>query len=373
MIRRAASVGFALVGFAFVGCAGAELEGRASALHDVLETARSHGAYKCAPRELALAESHLAFAEQELSDGDYFRARQELAIVDENAHDAVRKSPKDRCNPTISIAEEKPVELVVERQDTDGDGIFDDADGCPSEPEDKDGFEDEDGCPDPDNDNDGVLDGDDGCPLVAEDRDGFEDKDGCPDSDNDKDGLADAIDRCPDDAEDIDAFEDDDGCPDADNDGDKVVDYPDPLDKCPNEPAETEDGCPRKYTLIVVTTEKIELKQTIFFDYNKASIKPVSFPLLDEVSQALADNPKIRVRIEGHTDSQGNDAYNKNLSQSRAESVKKYLAGKRVAAARMSPIGYGEERPLADNRTQAGRDQNRRVEFFIVVDDAPTP
>ena len=105
--------------------------------------------------------------------------------------------------------------------DRDGDGYKDDVDQCPDDPEDFDGFEDEDGCPDPDNDKDGILDGDDECPLVPEDYDGDADEDGCPegdDGDRDGDGIPDSIDQCPDDPEDLDGFEDKDGCPDPDND-----------------------------------------------------------------------------------------------------------------------------------------------------------
>jgi OmpA-OmpF porin, OOP family len=348
-----------------VGCGGSELAGRVEALHGVIQKARDNGAYKCAPEELARAESHTAFAELELDEGDYYRAKQEVEVADQNANEAVRKSPKDKCAPQVAIVEPAK-RLEVTKLDSDGDGILDDVDECPKDPEDKDDFKDKDGCPDPDNDEDGVLDGDDKCPIIAEDMDNFEDKDGCPEDDNDQDGLVDAIDQCPNDGEDKDGFEDDDGCPDKDNDGDKVVDYPTQDDKCPNEFAATSDGCPQKYQLIVVKKDKIELKQTIYFAYRKADIKPVSFPLLDEVAQAMKDNPNIKVRIEGHTDSKGPDKFNLKLSQKRAESVRAYLAKKGVAAERMDPKGFGETVPIADNRTQAGRDQNRRVEFVIV-------
>ncbi|HLL22497.1 MAG TPA: OmpA family protein, partial [Kofleriaceae bacterium] len=177
-----------------------------------------------------------------------------------------------------------------------------------------------------------------------------------------KDGIADKIDACPNDAEDKDNFEDDDGCPDPDNDKDGVLDGD---DKCPNEPGVPPDGCPKKYNLVVVTENKIELKQTVYFDTRKATIKPVSFPLLTEVAQALADNPTLKVDVEGHTDSQGNDRFNLRLSQKRAESVKKFLVGRGVAPTRLAPKGYGENVPIADNRTADGRAQNRRVEFVI--------
>ncbi|MEM6533784.1 MAG: OmpA family protein [Myxococcota bacterium] len=130
--------------------------------------------------------------------------------------------------------------------DTDKDGVPDTFDQCREDPEDRDEFEDSDGCPDEDNDNDGVLDEDDGCPNEAEDVDGFADSDGCPEPDNDEDGLLDADDQCAVDAEDKDGFEDDDGCPDLDNDGDGIADT---SDKCPDEKEDKDgyidfDGCP---------------------------------------------------------------------------------------------------------------------------------
>ena len=132
------------------------------------------------------------------------------------------------------------------RSDTDGDGVEDATDACPSEAEDLDDWEDEDGCPEADNDADGMLDGDDPCPNEAEDMDGFEDEDGCPDADNDGDGVRDGFDTCPNDPEDMDGDRDEDGCPDEDTDRDGI---PDAADQCPEEPEDAdgfgdEDGCP---------------------------------------------------------------------------------------------------------------------------------
>ena len=131
-------------------------------------------------------------------------------------------------------------------RDQDADGIEDKDDKCPTEGEDKDGFEDSDGCPDQDDDGDGILDEADKCPRLAEDKDGFEDGDGCPELDNDKDGVADADDKCPKVAEDLDNFEDADGCPEPDNDKDGILDVD---DLCPSSPEtkngfEDADGCP---------------------------------------------------------------------------------------------------------------------------------
>jgi hypothetical protein len=132
--------------------------------------------------------------------------------------------------------------------DNDQDGVPDVRDDEPDAPEDYDGFEDADGVPDPDNDRDGVLDRDDLCPDEAEDRDGHNDEDGCPDdfSDRDGDGIEDAQDACPDEAEDQDEFEDADGCPEADNDLDGI---PDARDDCPDQAEDydgeaDDDGCP---------------------------------------------------------------------------------------------------------------------------------
>lgn len=137
--------------------------------------------------------------------------------------------------------------FVAEANDDDKDGLENHVDQCPTEPEDKDGYEDTDGCPDNDNDLDSIPDSADRCPMQAEDADGFEDTDGCPDLDNDKDGLADTADQCPNAPESKNNYKDEDGCPDesdVDNDG-----VPDAKDKCPNEAEDTDgfedtDGCP---------------------------------------------------------------------------------------------------------------------------------
>jgi len=357
MIGRRGGGALALGLLVLAGCAGSTVRSKTHATAEVIATARQNGAQRCAPVELAMAESHNDFAGHALDEGNYYEARREADVASINAQLAVEKSPRDKCVP-----KDEPPPPPPGPGDKDGDGILDNVDQCPREPEDKDGFQDEDGCPDPDNDHDGIADKVDKCPDEPEDQDSFEDEDGCPDLDNDKDGLADKVDKCPNEAEDKDGFEDDDGCPDPDNDKDGFLDAD---DKCPLEPGVAPDGCPKKYNLVVVTEKKIELKQTVFFDTNKATIKPVSFALLNDVALAMRDNPKIAVEIQGHTDSQGDDAFNKKLSQRRAESVRAYLSGKGIDGGRMVPVGYGEDVPIADNRTADGRAQNRRVEFVI--------
>ncbi len=333
------------------GCAGVELRGDLRQVRTIAREARDNGAYKCAPRELALADTNIEFVDRELNQGDYFRARDHLRVADHNAREAYRLSPRDRCVPPPP-----PV-------DADGDGILDNVDKCPHEPEDRDGFEDADGCPDLDNDKDGIPDKADKCPNDPEDKDGFEDADGCPDPDNDADGIPDKDDKCPNEPEDKDGFQDADGCPDPDNDKDGVLDAE---DKCPNDPGPPDNaGCPKKYEHIVVTQEKIELKQKIFFDTNKATIQPRSFSLLDEIAQVLRSRPSMTVRIEGHTDSRGKRAHNMQLSQARAQSVLQHLVGLGIDASRMQAQGFGPDQPIETNKTAAGREKNRRVEFFI--------
>jgi len=287
--------------------------------------------------------------------------------------------------------------------DSDGDGVHDHKDRCLAELEDRDGFEDDDGCPDPDNDGDGLPDGADPCPNDAEDKDGFEDRDGCPELDNDKDGIPDLEDKCPDDAatperarlgegcpprdsdgdglfdeedpcpadaEDLDGFEDEDGCPDIDNDRDGIVDE---KDKCPLKPEtingiKDKDGCPdRGKQLVILTKDKIEIRDKIFFKSGSAKIRRRSFKLLDQIAQVLRGHVEIKkVRVEGHTDDRGKDKRNKKLSQRRAESVALYLIEAGIDPTRLEAVGYGEEKPITDNGTKAGREQNRRVEFTIL-------
>ena len=251
-------------------------------------------------------------------------------------------------------------------KDTDGDGILDRDDRCPREAEDMDGFQDSDGCPDLDNDGDGILDADDGCPDMAEDMDGYKDDDGCPEADNDNDGILDADDQCPNDAEDIDGFQDEDGCPDLDNDGDGILDVD---DKCPNE-AETvngykdQDGCPDTKPEVQVEAGKAVVLAGINFDSGKATLTADSEASLNKVLRTLNDNPEIALEVRGYTDNQGRDAFNRTLSQKRAEAVRTWLIEHDVDASRLQAKGFGPDNPVADNATEEGRAQNRRIEFF---------
>ncbi|MBK7538198.1 MAG: OmpA family protein [Myxococcales bacterium] len=248
--------------------------------------------------------------------------------------------------------------------DSDGDGLLDPDDRCVAEPETKNGFQDDDGCPDVDDpDGDKVIGAADGCPDTAEDIDAFEDGNGCPEPDNDQDGILDTEDACRE-VPGVAAMR---GCPDPDRDGDTVVDR---LDNCPDEPGEVDNqGCKAKQR-VKISEGKIEILDIVYFALNRAEIQKRSNSLLDEVARVLNAHPEIsKIRVEGHTDNQGNDAYNKSLSQRRADAVRVYLVKQGVDAARLEAMGYGEEQPKADNTTKEGRASNRRVEFTILGAD----
>jgi OOP family OmpA-OmpF porin len=315
---------------AVVGCSqGPALRGKIAGLTDIVEQAERNGAIRCAPRELAIAKSQLEFATLELDQGFISKANGHLGKATPNAHAAYFLSPPQYCAERGFVEVAKPPP-PAEDPDTDGDGIKDTPDACVLEPEDKDGYLDDDGCPELDNDLDTLADAADKCPLEAEDPDGFEDDDGCPDPDNDKDTV------------------------------------PDVKDQCPNEIGSTTEeplGCPTKPALVVVTDCEVKITQQIHFEFNKDKIRPESFPVLDAVVDALQKNQAIKIEVQGHTDNKGAAAYNKNLSDRRAKSVMKYLIEHGVELSRLASHGYGFERPLVDNSTEQNRALNRRVQF----------
>jgi OmpA-OmpF porin, OOP family len=183
--------------------------------------------------------------------------------------------------------------------------------------------------------------------------------DQCPDLDDDGDGVANSQDKCPL----VNGPRENQGCPDVDADNDGV---PDRLDKCPNEPGTAEyQGCPPPQKA-AIAAGKIEIKEAVFFDSGKATIQQRSFGLLDDVAQVLKGHAEVKkVIVEGHTDSVGSAQRNKKLSASRASAVRDYLVGKGVEADRLEPKGFGATRPIANNKTAAGREKNRRVDFVI--------
>ena len=333
------------------------LRGQIAGLDKIVEQAERNGAIRCAPRELAIARSQLQFASIELDQGFVSKAQAHIWKAEPNAHAADFLSPPQYC-AVRGFVEAAP-------GDRDGDGYLDPVDKCPDQPENFNGFKDEDGCPDdPDTDGDGIPDSVDQCVLDPEDKDGYLDVDGCPEPDNDLDGIPDVSDKCPNEPEDLDGYEDEDGCPDPDNDKDTV---PDVKDQCPNEIGSTTQeplGCPVKNALVVVTDCEVKITQQIHFEFNKDKIRPESYPVLDAVVDVLDKNPKITLEVQGHTDNKGAPAYNKDLSNRRANSVMKYLIAHGVTVGRLTAVGYGMERPLVDNSTELNRALNRRVQFI---------
>jgi OOP family OmpA-OmpF porin len=270
------------------------------------------------------------------------------------------------------------VEVVTddepEATDEDGDGIFPPADQCPTEPEDKDGFEDDNGCPDPDNDGDGIADGADKCPMEAETVNNIDDGDGCPEQDEDGDGIVGSTDQCPTEPEDKDGFEDENGCPDPDNDGDGVLDAD---DKCPAE-AETmngyqdNDGCKDDVPKAVLKFTGVI--KGINFKTNSPDLTKGSFRTLDKAMKVLTDYPDVRMEIQGHTDDTVNPKdpdFNRTLSQKRAETVKEYFVSKGIPADRLEAKGYGPDKPIDPRKTAGARAKNRRVEFQLITGQAP--
>lgn len=259
--------------------------------------------------------------------------------------------------------------------DSDGDGIIDNDDKCPDQagpvslngcPDtDGDGVIDrEDECPDiagtilmkgcPDKDNDGVADKDDKCPETP----GKKEFGGCPFNDYDKDGVADELDDCP--ATPGPAATR--GCPDTDGDG-----LADNVDECPKTPGTLANkGCPE-----IKKEEKAILAKAfsnLEFETGKAVIKAVSYPSLNELADMLIAKSDWRVKLSGHTDNTGTPAGNMELSKNRANSVRDYLIGQGVPSERIITEWFGQEKPVADNKTSAGRQQNRRVEMKIVFE-----
>jgi len=255
--------------------------------------------------------------------------------------------------------------------DKDGDGIADKADNCPDvagpaalngcPDKDGDGIADKDDrCPDvpglavlkgcPDSDKDGIADLDDKCPNT---KAGYKvDATGCP-MDNDNDGIINEEDACPDKAGNV-ALN---GCPDTDGDG-----VADNVDRCPDVKGTIANkGCPEIAKADVIKITQIASK--IFFETNSDKLKVASLAQLDELAIILKRYEAANLIIEGHADSQGEDAYNLTLSQKRTESVKTYLMEKGIMESRLTAIGYGESRPVADNNTALGRAKNRRVEL----------
>jgi outer membrane protein OmpA-like peptidoglycan-associated protein len=310
-------------------CAAEELrdQTRLTRLERTLEEVIHAGAYTCAPHELALARANAEFARVELVQGNPSRAQEHLLEAEQNAGAARLLSPKERCQSTA-----QPVPDLSENApaDSDRDGVPDAADRCPSEPE---------------------------------DRDGTLDADGCRDWDDDEDGLEDDSDRCPKQAEDWDGFQDDDGCPDPDNDADGVLDE---RDDCPLQAgAAAQAGCARtEYPGVTIFEKELRLTMPVEFEGRTATIRSVSFAALDSLVLVLQERVNITIEIAAHTDSQGDAASNLQITQDQANAVATYLIEHGITAPRLTARGYGDTRPIESNSTSRGRAINRRLELF---------
>jgi outer membrane protein OmpA-like peptidoglycan-associated protein len=284
-----------------------------------------------------------------------------------------KKKPKDSDGDLVSNKKDKckGVKGVWEQRgcpdpDKDGDGVLDKDDKCPDiagsqtasgcPDADLDGVSDaEDRCPQqsgpvalqgcPDRDGDGIADMDDACPDQA----GSAQFKGCPDTDND--GIGDNEDQCPNAAGPI----ANQGCPDSDNDG-----IADNVDKCPTVPGtQANFGCPE---VSVDVKKRLAFAATaIQFETGKAVVKKSSYKLMDEIVKILNDYPDYMMTIEGHTDNVGSDEANLKVSRERANAVKNYFISKGISTDRLQADGFGESKPVADNKTAAGRAKNRRV------------
>lgn len=232
-------------------------------------------------------------------------------------------------------------------KDTDGDGIVDSLDACPDIP----GLAQFKGCPD--KDGDGIPDPEDKCPDVA----GLARYQGCPIPDTDGDGINDEVDKCPN----VKGVARYDGCPVPDRDKDGVNDEE---DKCPDLPGPVSNqGCPEVKEEI---KKRIDVAaKNIFFATGSYQLLAKSHKSLDDVAKLLNEDPNLKLDVEGHTDDTGKADKNLTLSEKRAQAVHDYLVKRGVSDDRINAAGFGQDRPVADNKTTAGRAKNRRVELKL--------
>ncbi|MFA5623952.1 MAG: OmpA family protein [Bradymonadales bacterium] len=370
---------------ASLGCVDAnKLKAQTKQIKETAERIESP-AYRCAPKEFALGKAHGEFGSMELGDGNGRRAEDHVVFGYAHMQDAERISSHPACQDGAL-------------KDRDQDGIIDSEDLCPDVP----GVAEYKGCPDPDPDKDSVCSiwvseagligsfdcqGMDHCP----DTPGELAYSGCSNPDTDSDGICDpwveklgflekfpgcsGSDLCPT-VRGVPEFK---GCPNPDPDRDGVCDpWVSEMnmlgqlsdcqgsDKCPFEKGVLEeDGCPPPNKYLVVTEDRIELKEQVFFATNKTKVLKQSEPLLDEIAKVLKNNPTIHIRVEGHTDSSGRHRNNVKLSQGRAKSVVSELIKRGIEKGRMVSEGFGPDRPIDTNDTPEGKANNRRVEIHI--------
>ncbi len=259
--------------------------------------------------------------------------------------------------------------------DKDGDGVLDEHDACVDVPGVRTNDPKTNGCPPPsDSDGDTVLDPEDACVDQPGVRTDDPKTNGCPPPDRDRDTILDGVDACPDEPGEKSDDPTKNGCPKPkDTDGDGIID---PEDACPEaagpaNPDPKKNGCPAAR----IEKGQIKILERVEFKYNSAELTKESEPVLQAVFDVISKHPEFnKLSVEGHTDDKGNDKYNKNLSQRRAQSVVAWFIKKGIGKERLSAAGFGEERPLDSNATEEGRQNNRRVEFHIKeIDGKPVP
>lgn len=230
------------------------------------------------------------------------------------------------------------IDYTVNDRDADGDGVADSRDQCMTQSEDRNGYQDSDGCPDGDDDRDGVVAGLDECPLQAEDHDQWEDEDGCPDADNDGDGLLDAEDMCP----------------------TKAFSYNRKLEHARR-------GCPPRPSQVRIEGDELVLDPALVFGELESTLTAEQMLALDQVAVLLLSYyPRMVLRVEGHADGEGDKQKNVERSERRAKVVADYLIAKGIKPERLVEKGYGEERPIRREEGVRSRPENRRVELVII-------
>ena len=274
--------------------------------------------------------------------------------------------PPDACPGVPGVPSSDPLRNGCPVDDRDRDGVPDAADQCPDVSRLPFPDPDRNGCPLPDDDHDGVPEPPDACPGVPGLPSSDPARNGCPASDVDHDGVPDADDLCvtvsrlpfPNPAR--------NGCPLPDEDGDQV---PEPPDACPGVPGVPSldphrNGCPNMN--LRMEGGRIRILEQVNFATDRDVIEPQSFPVLAAVADVMRAALHVRrISIDGHTDDRASTRHNLLLSQRRARAVMAWLVAHGIDASRLEAHGYGQMRPIAPNRSAAGRARNRRVEFLI--------
>jgi OmpA-OmpF porin, OOP family len=282
-------------------------------------------------------------------------------------------SPQLRGLLSLEWAPEPAKEPLVlppaPEKDRDGDGIFDKVDACPDTPGEKNADAAKNGCPPGDRDKDGILDQDDACPDEPGIQSDDPKKHGCPRPDSDKDGIFDDEDACVDEPGERTANPATNGCPPPkDTDKDTIID---PEDACPQSPG-PRDADPKKNGCPAARVEQGQIKilERVEFENNSAKLRPESTRILEAVLAVLTEHPELtKLSVEGHTDNRGGGNHNLDLSRRRAAAVAKWLTDRGIAKERLGSKGLGMTKPIDSNDTDAGRQNNRRVEFHILEKD----